>query len=193
MNVRGLRGSRHRRSMRAGLLAGLACLGGAGRANGKEDTMVEFTLTSPAFATGHPIPAEYTADGADRSPPLNWTSPPAGTAALVLICDDPDAPRGAWVHWVLYGIPPERDSLPAGVDPAARTIAELGTQGRNDFGRIGYGGPAPPPGKPHRYLFKLFAISEATGLQPGATKTEVLRAIQRHVLKDAVLMGTYQR
>ncbi|MGQ9662477.1 MAG: YbhB/YbcL family Raf kinase inhibitor-like protein [Kiritimatiellia bacterium] len=153
---------------------------------------MNFELSSEAFANGTAIPVKYTGDGPDISPPLTWTEPPAGTKNFVLICDDPDAPMGIWVHWVLYDIPAHVRSLPEGI-PASGIVPNLGKQGRNDFRRLGYGGPAPPPGKPHRYFFKLYAVDTETGLSPGATKTEVLKAIQGHILAETQLMGTYKR
>ncbi|MCX7590232.1 MAG: YbhB/YbcL family Raf kinase inhibitor-like protein [Kiritimatiellae bacterium] len=151
-----------------------------------------FKLASSAFAEGAAIPVKYTGDGPDISPPLTWTDPPAGTKSLVLICDDPDAPVGTWVHWVLYDIPPTTRSLAEGI-PTIGTVPGVGKQGKNDFRRLGYGGPAPPPGKPHRYFFKLYAVDVETGLAPGATKTEVLKAIEGHILAETRLMGTYKR
>jgi hypothetical protein len=153
---------------------------------------MDFRLTSTAFAQGAAVPAKYTADGPDVSPPLAWTVPPEGTRALVLICDDPDAPRGTWVHWVLYDVPAAARSLQENV-PKQPTALGSAKQGTNDFGKIGYGGPAPPPGKAHRYFFRLYAVDMETGLAPGAGKAQVLKAIQGHVLAQAEWMGTYRR
>jgi len=144
-----------------------------------------FQLTSPAFSEGQPIPRKHTGDGADVSPEVAWTGPPAGTASLALICDDPDAPRGTWSHWVLFDLPPDTRGLAEG--------ATAGKQGKNDFGRPGYGGPAPPRGKPHRYFFMLSALDTPLNLPAGATRAEVLAAMKGHVLAEAKLMGTYQR
>jgi Raf kinase inhibitor-like YbhB/YbcL family protein len=163
-----------------------ACRGGEG---GKQMAM---KLTSSAFAQGERVPEKHTGDGADVSPPLAWGGAPAGTKAFVLICDDPDAPVGTWVHWVLYDLPPDTRALPEGV-PAAKTVPGGAAQGVNDFRKLGYGGPAPPPGKPHRYFFKLYAVKAPTGLEPGATKQQVLKAIEGRVLAQAELMGTYSR
>lgn len=153
-----------------------------------------FKLTSGAFEEGGRIPTRFTCDGPDVSPALAWSDAPADTKALALICDDPDAPRGTWVHWVLYDVPVGITTLPEGV-PAEEVLPDLGRakQGRNDFGRIGYGGPCPPPGKPHRYFFKLYALDAALRLEAGATKADVERAMQGHVLGNAQLMGTYGR
>lgn len=149
-------------------------------------------LTSPAFAEGQPIPANYTGDGPDVSPPLQWSGVPAGAKSLALICDDPDAPVGTWVHWVLYGLPASATELPENVPPH-ETLPSGARQGVNDFGRVGYGGPAPPPGKPHRYYFKLYALDTELNLKPKATKPELLRAMEGHILAQGQLMGTYQR
>lgn len=155
-------------------------------------TEPRLTLTSTAFSNGAPIPRQYTADGRDVSPPLAWDHVPEGTQAFALICDDPDAPVGTWVHWVLYGWPGDAEGLPEAVPPDER-LGNGAVQGTNDFGNIGYGGPAPPPGKPHRYYFRLYAIDAAPSLAPGATKRDVLRAIEGHVLGQTELMGTYSR
>jgi Raf kinase inhibitor-like YbhB/YbcL family protein len=149
-------------------------------------------LTSPAFANGAVIPKEYTADGRDISPPLSWSEVPAGTKTFALLCEDPDAPRGLWVHWVIFNIPASTQSLPPGVPPHD-TLPDGSRQGRNDFGRIGYGGPSPPRGKPHRYFFRLYALDTAVGLPPGATRDMLLKAMHGHILDQAELMGTYGR
>lgn len=149
-------------------------------------------VTSTAFQEGASIPKQYTGDGADQSPPLRWSEPPAGTKSFALICDDPDAPRGTWVHWVLYNLPPQTRELDEGV-PTTDTLASGAKQGKNDFGTIGYGGPAPPQGMPHRYFFKLYALSEDVELAPGATKAQLLDAIKGIILAEGELVGTYQR
>lgn len=151
-----------------------------------------FAISSQSFQKGGDIPKKYTCDGADVSPVLQWTSPPAGTQSFALIADDPDAPVGTWTHWVLYDLPPESTSLLEGV----AKVDELptgGRQGRNDFRKIGYGGPCPPSGKPHRYFFKLYALDKKLNLKPGASKQEVEQAMQGHILGQAELMGKYQR
>jgi Raf kinase inhibitor-like YbhB/YbcL family protein len=160
--------------------------------NAKGDAAMSMTLTSPAFEHGAAIPRKHTGEGADVSPPLKWTDPPPSTAAFVLICDDPDAPGGTWVHWVLYDIPPETRSLDENV-PRTGTVPGPASQGLNSFRRVGYGGPMPPAGRPHRYVFTLHAVSAGSGLKPGAVKADVLRAIQGKVLASAELMGTYKR
>ncbi len=151
-----------------------------------------FELKSTAFENGGFIPKKYTCDGPDVSPPLSWTDPPEETRSLALICDDPDAPMGTWVHWVLFGVPPEIRELPEGV-PTEKTLPWGGKQGRNDFGRIGYGGPCPPRGPAHRYFFRLYALDIEPDLSPGATKRELLRAIEGHILAETELMGRYGR
>jgi Raf kinase inhibitor-like YbhB/YbcL family protein len=126
-------------------------------------------INSTAFREGETIPKQYTGDGKDLSPPLQWGVPPDGTRSLALICDDPDAPRGTWVHWVLFNLPSDVRALDEGVPPK-ETLANGTRQGKNDFGKVGYGGPAPPRGKPHRYFFKLYALDTVLDLQAGATK-----------------------
>jgi len=151
-----------------------------------------FSVTSPSFQNGGNIPKKFTCDGADVSPELHWTSLPAGTQSLALIADDPDAPVGTWTHWVLFDLPAQTTSLPENV-PKVDELPSGGRQGRNDFRKIGYGGPCPPPGKPHRYFFKLYALDKKLDLKPGASKQDVEQAIQGHILGQAELMGRYQR
>lgn len=148
-------------------------------------------LISPAFDHGAPIPPEHTCDGSNVSPELRWDDVPEGTQSLALIADDPDAPRGTWVHWVLYDLPADAQGLPARI-PAGKTIAGGGTHGRNDFPELGYGGPCPPGGI-HRYFFRLYALDRTLELEAGATKDRLLTAMQGHVLATAELMGTYRR
>lgn len=153
-----------------------------------------FALVSPAFHDRSPIPAKFTCDGADVSPPLGVLDPPPSTLSLALICDDPDAPGGTFVHWVLYNLPPDTRSIPEGV-PAFEILADLGRarQGKSDFGRIGYGGPCPPPGAPHRYEFRLSALDVLLPLKGGPSKADVERAMEGHVLATSRLVGVYQR
>lgn len=152
---------------------------------------MSINLTSAAFKDGEMIPQKYTCDGADVSPPLHWQGLPDGTRSLTLICDDPDAPMGAWVHWVLYNIPPDAAELPENV-PTDRILDNGAKQGMNDFKRLGYGGPCPPGGT-HRYFFKVYALDIEIGLEPGATKAELLKAMEGHVLDEGELMGRYSR
>lgn len=148
-------------------------------------------LLSDAFKHGDPIPRPYTCDGADQSVPLKWTDPPADTQSFALIMDDPDAPMGTWVHWVLYAIPATTRALPAGISNAA-TLPDGSRHGKNSWGKSGYGGPCPPRGT-HRYFFKLYALDTVLDLAPGATKEQLLKAMEGHILAQAELMGTYKR
>ncbi len=149
-------------------------------------------LTSTAFQQGETIPKQYTGDGVDQSPPLRWSEPPTGTKSIALICDDPDAPRGTWVHWVLFNLPPQTRQLEESV-PTTATLGNGAKQGKNDFGNIGYGGPAPPKGKAHRYFFKLYALDIVLDLPTGATKAQLEAAMKGHILAEGQLMGTYKR
>lgn len=149
-------------------------------------------LKSPSIAGGGGIPVKHTCDGADLSPPLEWTEPPPSTRSFALIADDPDAPVGTWVHWVIYNMPATLRELGEGV-PAKDTVPGVGTQGINDFGKVGYGGPCPPRGPAHRYLFKLYALDAEISLPPRKRKADLLRAIEGHVLGQAELMGRYKR
>ncbi len=148
-------------------------------------------IASTAFSEGGSIPAQYTCDGKDVSPPLSWSGVPAGAKSLALICDDPDAPAGVWVHWVIYNLPVPADGLPEGVPP--RDKAEGGAlQGKNDFRKTGYGGPCPPGGT-HRYVFTLYALDSPVPLPAGATKRDLLAVMRGHILAEAKLTGKYSR
>jgi Raf kinase inhibitor-like YbhB/YbcL family protein len=151
-----------------------------------------FELKSPSISSGGDIPTKHTCDGPDVSPPLEWTSPPAGTKAFALVCEDPDAPSGLWVHWVLWGMAPTATALPEGVNRAP-TLPDGSRQGRNDFGKVGHNGPCPPRGRPHRYFYRLYALDAVPSLEPGATRQQLLDAIKGHVLGQAELMGRYGR
>ncbi|MBZ5570598.1 MAG: YbhB/YbcL family Raf kinase inhibitor-like protein [Acidobacteriia bacterium] len=151
-----------------------------------------FVISSASFPNGGPIPRKFTCDGADVSPEMSWTGSPVGTKSFVLLADDPDAPVGTWTHWVLFDLPAQTNSLAEGI-PKVDEVPSGGRQGRNDFHKIGYGGPCPPPGTPHRYFFKLYALDKMLNLKPGGSKQEVEQAMQNHVLGKAELMGTYQR
>jgi len=175
------------------VLAVAACSENGDRTVMKEEGIaMSIQLTSTAFAEGKPIPAKYTCDGADLSPPLKWSNVPEGTKSLALISDDPDAPVGTWVHWVIYNIPPDATELAEGL-PKSEVLTNGAKQGMTDFKRIGYGGPCPPPGRPHRYFFKVYALDAELDLKPGATKQQLLRAMDGHILAEGQLMGTYQR
>jgi Raf kinase inhibitor-like YbhB/YbcL family protein len=151
-----------------------------------------FELSSPAFTAGGDIPVAHTCDGPDVSPPLRWGDPPPPTKSLALVVDDPDAPAGTWVHWVLYGMPATFRALPEGV-AARNTVAGIGTQGLNDFRKVGYGGPCPPRGPAHRYVFTLYALDAALHLPARKTKADLVKAMAGHVLAQAELVGRYGR
>ncbi|MBI4212338.1 MAG: YbhB/YbcL family Raf kinase inhibitor-like protein [Deltaproteobacteria bacterium] len=156
-----------------------------------------FTLTSVAFKEGTSIPMKYTGEGPDISPELQWDNPPARTVSFALIMDDPDAPPGTWVHWVLYNLPAETRSLEENI-PKVERLPSGAKQGLcwgvDSFDRIGYHGPLPPPGKPHRYYFKLYALEKMlTELPEEPTKFDIEQAMQGSILAEAKLMGTYQR
>ncbi len=158
-------------------------------------TAMSMTLTSPAFDNGGSIPARYTCDDADVSPPLQWSGIPAGTKSLVLIVDDPDAPDPAapkmvWDHWILYNLPPDSTGLPEAVSPADLPPGTL--EGLNSWNRTGYGGPCPPIGR-HRYFFKLYALDTVLPDLGTPVKTNLLHAIQGHIIEETSLMGTYER
>ena len=154
---------------------------------------MEWQLTSSAFENGERIPEKHTADGADVSPPLTWTAAPTDTQELVLICDDPDAPVGTWNHWIVYGLAPDVTSLEEGVDRSP-SVSDPGLkQGLTSFNKVGYWGPAPPPGKAHRYQFTLYAVSKELDLGPGAGKEEVLSAMKGNIIARTMLEGTYSR
>ncbi|MGH9183228.1 MAG: YbhB/YbcL family Raf kinase inhibitor-like protein [Acidimicrobiales bacterium] len=150
--------------------------------------MAAIELRSPAFNDHAPIPARYSRDGGDVSPPLEWSGIPEGTAELALLCEDPDAPGGTFIHWVLAGIDPSSSGLAAGeVPPGA-------VEGPNDFGDLGYGGPRPPAGDDaHRYVFRLFATSEPLGLSPGSSADDLGAAIEGKELAEGTIVGTYRR
>jgi len=158
----------------------------------KENMPMTMKVTSSAFQAGQAIPATYTCDGVDISPPLHWSGVPAAAKSLALICDDPDAPVGTWVHWVFYDLPVPATDLTEKV-PTLETLPSGAKQGINDFRRVGYAGPCPPPGKPHRYYFKLYALDADLALKPRANKAELLRAMEGHLLAEGQLMGIYQR
>lgn len=152
----------------------------------------DLELRSDAFKQGETIPVKYTCDGENLSPALTWSRPPDSTKELILICDDPDAPGGTWDHWVVYGLPADTAGLPEGV-PKTKEIETGGFHGKNSWGKIGYGGPCPPKGSAHRYFFRIYAIDTKLDLKPGASKKEVLAAIDGHVLAQGELMGKYGR
>jgi len=148
-------------------------------------------VTSPGFGEGEMIPVENTCDGQDTSPELRWAAIPDGTRSLALIADDPDAPSGTFVHWVLYHLPIDRHEVTENMPPD-EILPNGARQGVNDFGQIGYGGPCPPSGT-HRYYFTLYALDAELDLAPGASKADVLKAMGNHILAKGQLMGRYTR
>lgn len=167
------------------LLAATAC----GPVTSKEATM---QLTTTAFTPGGTIPALFTADGQDQSPALAWSGAPAGTRAFALIMDDPDAPVGLWTHWVVLDLPASATGLEQG-QPRSAALPGGAKQGSNSWGRLGWNGPSPPPGKPHRYFFRIYALSGPLGLEAGATAAKVKEAMKGKVLAEGSVMGTYGR
>jgi Raf kinase inhibitor-like YbhB/YbcL family protein len=172
------------------LLAGLVLFGAM--AIGAKGGPMSLEVSSTAFSNGGNIPKKHTCDGPDLSPALTWSGAPAGTQTFALIADDPDAPVGTWVHWVLYNAPASAQGFTEGIKKDDQ-LPDGTMQGRNDFRKIGYGGPCPPPGKPHRYYFKLYALDAKLHLKPGATKAEVELAMKGHILAQAEWMGRYGR
>jgi Raf kinase inhibitor-like YbhB/YbcL family protein len=163
-------------------LAGILTLGAS----------LAFTISSPSFSDGGDIAKKFTCDGADVSPQLSWSDAPAGTKSLALLADDPDAPVGNWNHWVLWNLHVESRQLPENVAKTAQ-LPEGTRQGMNDFRKTGYNGPCPPPGKPHRYYFKIFALDTKLDLKGNAGKRELEAAMKGHILAQAESMGRYGR
>jgi len=167
----------------------------AGDTESTGDTTVKLTVTSSAFAAGERIPVKHTGEGADLSPPLAWSGAPSATAEFALIMDDPDAPGQTWVHWVLYRIPNGTTALQEGI-PTTETLGDPAgaLQGKNSSNTIGYQGPMPPPGHgTHHYHFKVYALDKTVTLSAGATKQQLLGALQGHILAEGELIGTYSR
>ncbi len=152
---------------------------------------VKIIVTSAAFQEGGMIPKKYTCDGADISPPLAWSTAPEAAKSIALICDDPDAPMGTWVHWVVYDLPRQSTGLPEGVRVSEK-IEGGGSQGVSDFRKLGYGGPCPPSGT-HRYFFKVYALDAKLELGGKVTKAQLLKAMEGHILAEGQLMGKYKR
>jgi len=153
---------------------------------------VSFSLSSSNFSNSGSIPKKFTCDGADVSPSLAWSEPPSGTKSFALLVDDPDAPVGNWNHWAAWNLPATLHSLPEGLGKEVR-LSDGTEQGKNDFGKTGYNGPCPPPGKPHRYYFKLFALDTSLQLKTGSRKKDLEAAMNTHILGQAEWMGTYGR
>ena len=152
---------------------------------------MEIKITSSAFEDGGMIPAKYTCDGADVSPPLQLDAVPEGTKSIALICDDPDAPMGTWVHWVMWNIPAEKTELAEDVPPD-KVLPDGSRQGMTDFRRPGYGGPCPPSGT-HRYFFKIYALDTVLDIGADSTKKDLVAAMEGHILEQGQLMGKYKR
>jgi Raf kinase inhibitor-like YbhB/YbcL family protein len=147
---------------------------------------MKLVVDSQAFRDGNTIPQKYTCDGDNISPALRWTGVPIGTVSYALIVDDPDAPLGTWVHWLIYDIPARESALP-------EAVQGLAVEGKNDFRRTGYGGPCPPAGKPHRYYFRMYALDMTLDLPAGVGRDELEKAMQGHILAEGALMGRYSR
>lgn len=155
------------------------------------DAAGKLEVTSSAFEEGSSIPSDFTCDGEELSPPIQWVSAPVGTKGFAVVVSDPDAPSGNWVHWMIYDLSPELDQLPSGI-PAEAVIPGGGFQGKNDFGKMGYGGPCPPQGA-HRYFFKVYALDKILHLEPGVSKEQLEQAMRGHILAEGSLMGRYER
>ena len=149
-------------------------------------------LKASAFNPGSDIPVQFTCDGSDTSPALIWTTPPEGTQSFALVMEDPDAPPGTFIHWLVYDLPASERELTEGVAPKG-PLSSGARQGRNDFGKIGYGGPCPPPGPPHHYYFRLYALDTRLDLKAGATRAQLDRAMRGHVLAQTELMARCRR
>jgi Raf kinase inhibitor-like YbhB/YbcL family protein len=182
------------------LLLGLAWLAiavgcstvGRSGSTAESENGIQIQLSSTAFKEGGTIPGAYTCDGENISPPLSWANVPQATKSLALIVDDPDAPAGTWVHWVVFNLAPTMSSLSEGASSSGSQDT-FGTAGMSSFRKNGYGGPCPPKGKPHRYFFKLYALDTRLGLKSGASKADVEKGMQGHILAQGQLMGTYGR
>lgn len=157
-----------------------------------EEVERTLSVSSQAFHEGEKIPARYTCNGQNISPPLVWGEPPAGTGSFVLIVNDPDAPGGTFTYWVLFNLPANNRELSEAI-PTQEQLPDGALQGKNDFGKVGYGGPCPPPGHPHRYQFTLYALDRALDLKADASKKQLKNAMQGHILGQGQLTGIYQR
>lgn len=164
----------------------------ANRLSSSDEENMSFTISSPSFSSGGTIPTKFTCSGADISPELKWNDPPAATKSFALLVDDPDAPAGNWNHWTIWNLPASLRSLPEHFSKDAR-LSDGTEQGKNDFHKTGYNGPCPPPGKPHRYYFKLFALDAMLNLKAGAMKSDLEGAMKGHILAQAEWMGRFGR
>ena len=179
----------------AGMLAGCSSKQEGQMTNTKGSAAVEVAvveLTSPVFDNGQPIPIDYTGDGKDISPALQWKGMPEEAKSIAIICEDPDAPRGIFVHWIIFNINPKAGGLPEGV-PASEVLQGGMRQGTNSFDKVGYRGPSPPKGPAHRYFFRLYALDTMLDVPQGARKAQLLEAMQGHVVAEGELMGSYKR
>ncbi len=177
------------RQMVACFVIAMACAAGLHSASAA-DAGKSIQLTSPSFGEGRDIPAVHACDGRNISPALKWSGAPKETRSFALICEDPDAPGGTWVHWVVYGLPASVTELPVNVPPM-ENLPGVGMHGINSFGHLGYGGPCPPPGKPHHYYFRIYALDRDIGLKPKASRADLDKAMKGHILAEGKLMGTY--
>lgn len=175
-------------------LAAAAAAGCASEEEGKmgKTQTATISVTSTAFKEGGTIPKEYTADGENVSPPLAWKDLPEEAAAIALLCEDPDAPKGMFVHWVIFNVDPKSGGLPRAV-PKTDTLPDGAAQGKNNFNKTGYDGPSPPKGRPHRYFFRVYALNQKLDLKPGVTRDAVRKAMEGHILAEGSLMGKYGR
>lgn len=158
----------------------------------EESNIEKILILADGFKEGETIPVENTCDGKDKSPALSLKGVPEGTKSIALIMDDPDASGGAFTHWLIYNIPPETRMLPESV-PQSKNVSDGSMQGINDFVSPGYGGPCPPPGKPHRYYFRVYALDTLLSIEAGASKSRVENAMRNHILAKGELMGIYKR
>ncbi len=168
------------------------CIGEEKKDNIEEVEIMQNISISAEFKYGDVIPNEYTCMGKDTSPELSWTGIPEGTKSIVLIMDDPDAPGGTFVHWILFNIPATTQKLTAAINKD-RILEDFSRQGMTDFGDIGYRGPCPPPGKYHRYYFRIYSLDKMIELLPGATRSQIDKAMKGHILAKGELIGIYKR
>ena len=182
-------GNKRRMTSLAGLVAALCLVFSGSAARGAS---FKFELATPAFRPGGTIPVPFTCSGVNMSPALSWTAGPPRTVSFALIVDDPDAPGGTWVHWVVYNLPATARQLPERI-PLGAAITSGGRQGENDFPTNGYGGPCPPPGKPHRYFFRLYALDTLLDLHGQVHRQDIDAAMKGHILAQTELMGTFGR
>jgi Raf kinase inhibitor-like YbhB/YbcL family protein len=170
----------------------LAVFSGCIAGHKEENIMEKISISIDAFSAGDSIPDEYTCKGKNVSPAISWSGVTASTKSLALIMDDPDAPGGTFVHWVLFNIPAEMKNLSKGI-PETKILPDGSRQGKTDFDRMGYDGPCPPPGKPHRYYFRIYALDKIIDLQPGATRAELEKEMKGHILAKGESMGIFSR